>query len=119
MRAQRARRLAAASAAGLMMAGGIAFGTAGTASASVTSQEYSHSHHCDDSWWDDHCDHDDNGRGGNGHHSDHDDNGRGGNGDHGDHDDNGRGGNGNHDDHDDNGRGGNGDHGDHDDNGKH
>ncbi|MFI6035570.1 hypothetical protein ACIBBD_15595 [Streptomyces sp. NPDC051315] len=122
MRTQRARHLAAVSAAGLMLAGGIAVGTAGTASATDTSRDYSHSQYCDDdSWWDD-CD-DHNGRGGNGDHDDHDDdNGRGGNGDHDDHDDdngrgdyddhdddNGRGGNG--DDHDDdNGRGGNGDH---------
>ncbi len=109
MRTQRARRLAAASAAGLLMAGGVAVGTAGTASAS--SQGYSHSQYCEDdrSGWDNDCD-DGNGRGGNGDHDDRDGNGRGGNGDHDDRDGNGRGGNGDHNDHDGNGRGGNGDH---------
>ena len=63
MRPQRARRLAAASAAGLLMAGGVAVGTASTASAS--SQSYSHSQRCDnDNWWGNDCD----GYGRGGHH---------------------------------------------------
>ncbi|MFI8304711.1 hypothetical protein ACIF80_14885, partial [Streptomyces sp. NPDC085927] len=82
MRTQRARRLATASAAGLLMAGGVAVGTAGTASA--TPQDSSHSRYCDNySWWNNDCD--DYGRGGNGDHYDRYDNGRGGNGDHNDH----------------------------------
>ncbi|CAL9469273.1 hypothetical protein SUDANB15_02781 [Streptomyces sp. enrichment culture] len=120
MRTQRAKRVFAASAAGLMMAGGVALGTAGTASASAPVQEQSHSSYCGDYYyWDDDCY---DGRGGNGDHGDHDDrdwrgdhddhdNWRGGNGGNGDHDyyddhDDGRGGNGDHDD----GRGGDGDH---------
>ncbi|MFE9926926.1 hypothetical protein ACFYQA_36940 [Streptomyces sp. NPDC005774] len=63
MRTQRARRLATASVAGLLMAGGVAVGTAGTASASP--QNYSHSQRCEDghSWWNNDCGYD-NGRGG-------------------------------------------------------
>jgi hypothetical protein len=108
MRSQRAKRLVAASAAGLLMTGGVAVGTAGTASASSSGHEYNHSRYCDDDrhdWWDDDCD-DHKSRGGNGDHHDYD-NDRGHHDDRDDHDDNGRGGNG---DHDDNGRGGNGDH---------
>ncbi|MER5376366.1 hypothetical protein [Streptomyces sp. NPDC002553] len=57
MRAQRVRRLAATSAAGLLLAGGIAVGTAGTASASTASLDRNHSRHCDDGyWWYDNCD---------------------------------------------------------------
>ncbi len=105
-----------ASAAGLLMAGGVAVGTAGTASAS--SQNYSPSQYCNNhhSWWNDDCDY--YGRGGNGYHNGYDNYGYGGNGDHhgngyggnGDHHGNGYGGNG---DHNGNGHGGNGGHNGH------
>ncbi|MFJ9741667.1 hypothetical protein [Streptomyces sp. NPDC101166] len=51
MRAQRVRRLAVTSAAGLLLAGGIAVGTAGTASASTASLDRNNSRHCHDGWW--------------------------------------------------------------------
>ncbi|MFJ8540691.1 hypothetical protein ACIRFH_01505 [Streptomyces sp. NPDC093586] len=66
MRAQRARRLLAVSAAGLTMAGGIAIGTAGTASANDSSHHDrgSYSRYCDNhNRWNDDCDWGYNGRG--------------------------------------------------------
>ncbi|MEU0671827.1 hypothetical protein ABZ330_02860 [Streptomyces sp. NPDC006172] len=55
MRAQRVRRLAVTSAAGLLLAGGIAVGTAGTASASTASLDRNHSRCYDGSWWYGNC----------------------------------------------------------------
>ncbi|MGW2742109.1 hypothetical protein [Streptomyces sp. NPDC001450] len=91
MRSQRTRRLVAMSAAGVLLAGGAAIGTAGTAFAGSSHDDHgSYSSNCDDhGWWnDDDCD---NGGDHGGYGGDHD------NGDHGDH-------GGDHD---------NGDHGDH------
>ncbi|MGP3689433.1 hypothetical protein ACTVZO_32855 [Streptomyces sp. IBSNAI002] len=78
MHAQRAKRLFVVSAAGLLMAGGAAFGTAGTASAATPTQSVSHvtgggwDHDDDDygghgGWRHGGWDHDNNGYGGYGH----------------------------------------------------
>ncbi|MER5839162.1 hypothetical protein ABT099_02410 [Streptomyces prasinus] len=120
MRTQRARRLATASAAGLLMVGGVAVGTAGTASASSQDHSQSYSQYCwnHHSWWNDDCDdygrggyndRYDNDYGGYGHHNNRYDNDRGG---YNDHYDNGRGGNGGYGNHD-GGHGGYGGHGNH------